>query len=328
VILDSHSSIAVPHPTGFITDFFKVEGLYGDLDQDRNFKQLVKDMVTHVNLHNNPWPVKLDPRKIYSSCQDRSGLAIFEQIYSLNATVQNKRRWGCKNLRLFCYFQRVVDFFPNAQFIYLIRDPRDVALSYKKVSYWNRNIMSSAQAWSRDQRTGIQLIESYPSQVFFIKYEDLIRTPREVIKKNCDFLGESFEPTMLDYYKNQEARKSSVASQAWQNIGSPIIRDNTQKYKKELTPLEIEIIEKITYKEMVHFGYLLDYYKPRFNDFQAYSFPISHKVFIYFNHVKCYLKSMRGNLIRLDEYLRRRKKTLVLSLIFLRCLLNRLRMMF
>jgi len=60
----------------------------------------------------------------------------------------------------------------------------------------------------------------------------------------CAFLEVEFEEQILEYYKVEENRLSAQKSAAWRNLSRPILEENQQKFRTELSELEIGLIER------------------------------------------------------------------------------------
>lgn len=94
-------------------------------------------------------------------------------------------------------FARLHTVWPDARFIFLIRDPTSIAQSWVEVN---------AHKWSRREAIGDSLRymkalqrarENVPGLT--VRYEDLTEDPAMVTQKICDFLGVAWDEGMLDY---------------------------------------------------------------------------------------------------------------------------------
>jgi hypothetical protein len=138
-------------------------------------------------------------------------------------------------------------------------DGRDVAVSAKSSIFNNFHVYYSALRWQREQRLGLEWLATLPpEQILLLKYEDLISNVEATVRKLCVFLGEPFEEQMLAYHLSGEARKSGALSVSWENTAKPVIRDNANKYRSQLTQKEIMQFEAIAHEEMQELSYRLD----------------------------------------------------------------------
>ena len=263
--LDNHSNIAGPVPPHILKWLYNKEPYYGDLRKDKNFEVLVDDLINIIKIHLAPWEIKFNIENIKTniSPEDRSLMSLFEYVFDKYTSIKNKKRWFCKDNNLFNYAWEIKDYFPNAKFIYLVRDPRDVCLSNFKRDTGPSTAYNFALQWKEEQNKCINLYteESFKDRIILIKYEDVLSSPEKIFKNICKFIGEDFESEMLQGKKRKEDNKTKQ----WKNISKNIMKNNKKKYKGKLTKKQIKIIEKITYKEMKFLNYKLDFINNSYN---------------------------------------------------------------
>ena len=258
LILNSHPNITIPHPPHILKNFFKLEPLYSDLKKDINCKRLIKDVVKMVDLHPYPWEIKIDKDKIFNSVKERNLINIFFAIYDQYLESTNKKRWGCKSTFMINHVALIRYYYPQAKFIYMVRDGRDVAVSAKKAIFNHYSVYYVAKLWKKEQQIGIYWLNKLSmNDIFPIRYEDLLNDPERSVKSICYFLDESYEENMLNFFKTDEAKKSSCISAAWKNTANPIMKNNLGKFKTELSEDEIDLFETIAAPELDHFSYKL-----------------------------------------------------------------------
>ena len=130
----SQAGLAAPHPPHILTRMIPLEPSYGDLALDSNWGQLVEDVCTLVD--RNPvrwtevWP--LDRSAVKASCRERTTVAIFGAIMDLYARARGASMWACKSMQYSRYVGQLEACFEAPRYIYLYRDGRDVALSFKR----------------------------------------------------------------------------------------------------------------------------------------------------------------------------------------------------
>jgi len=258
LILNSHSKIAIPHPPHIMKNFFRLEPSYGDLSWDENFRRLIRDVVTMVELHPYPWEIKIDKERIFSDVRSRDLINIFFAVYDQYLDSTGKARWACKSTFMINHVALVRHYYPQAQFIYMVRDGRDVAVSAKQAIFNHYNVYYIAQLWKKEQQLGLYWLRKLPGEsISLVKYEDLLSDPQKTVKSLCSFLNEPYEEGMLQFFKTPESQKSAKLSAAWKNTASPIIKDNLGKFKQSLKRQEIDLFEAISGLELDSFGYEL-----------------------------------------------------------------------
>lgn len=97
------------------------------------------------------------------------------------------------------HFYRIPKIFPNAKYIHLIRDGRDVARSCIGMG-WVGSVYYGIDIW-RDAETAWDRLKEtlHPSQYLEIKYEDLLEHIEFGLGEICQFLGLEYSKSMMDY---------------------------------------------------------------------------------------------------------------------------------
>jgi len=96
-------------------------------------------------------------------------------------------------------FDRLVDIWPNARFIHLVRDPRDVSRSVMGMG-WAGNAWVAAETWLQAEKTWEKFRGRLSGDRYFdIRFEALVRDPAPSLTELCAFLGVPFCSEMLTY---------------------------------------------------------------------------------------------------------------------------------
>ena len=97
------------------------------------------------------------------------------------------------------HYGRILRLWPEARFIYLLRDGRDVARSHIEMG-WAGNVWASAPVWREAEREWRQASALIPRENRIeVRYEDLIRDPKRELSRICEFLDLDYAPEMLEY---------------------------------------------------------------------------------------------------------------------------------
>ena len=123
------------------------------------------------------------------------------------------------------FLEFLVALFPQAYFIHICRDGRDVALSHvaKKGRWLPRHIelggvdfFNVFQRWHDWETKARTVLAESGAPSIFLRYEDLVTRPEAELRRLCEFLGLPFEPMMLRYtaadvdFPNWEAGSTDV----------------------------------------------------------------------------------------------------------------------
>jgi len=110
----------------------------------------------------------------------------------------------------------LVDCFPDAKFIFQVRDPRDFLLScVARRKRWMGNkfgsVRNAMNVWREDQLGGLTAYGLLGAErVFLQRYEDLVGKFEETVPRLCDFLGLEFDEGMLQFHQADHAQSLAV----------------------------------------------------------------------------------------------------------------------
>mgnify|MGYP001584411974 CR=1 FL=1 len=260
-MLGCHPRIAVPEVEWYYSRFRPYLYTYGDLNKNENFRTLAEEMV--FGLKTPFWGMKVNPRtivdEIISDVKEKSFAGIYCAMHERFAReAGNKPRWGEKTPYNLFFVKETLEDFPNAQFIFTTRDGRDASADYLKSAFGPTNIFCAAQVWKMCQNAVKPWREKLnSSQWMDVKYETLVREPEKILKQACDFLGEKYDPAMLEFYKTDLA-KARGATKDHKPLGHATSDKYIGIYKELLSLREQRIFTAVAGKELVEAGYELD----------------------------------------------------------------------
>ncbi len=192
------------------------------------------------------------------SSKERGFCFPYKTVLEAWAGAHEKQRWGEKTPGNLFYADILLQMFPDAKFIHLIRDPRAGVSSMMKTTFFPDDIAFNAMSRRKFMRKGRAILEkSVPAaQRLLLRYEDIVTEPEVTIRAICNFVGEEFEPAMLSFYKDSSRYMKEEASSSFNKAATkPISAAMLDKWKKQLAPADIALIENICYEEMREFGY-------------------------------------------------------------------------
>ena len=127
-------------------------------------------------------------------------------------------------------FDRLRFLWPDAQYIHLIRDPRDVARSVLQKG-WAGNIYQASEFWIQAENCWDSLVTQLSSdQAIQIHYEDLVRRNEVVLTEICRFVGVDYSQKMLDYPAMRRSIRRPIP--AWSRSGRRSYRSGTSRWWK------------------------------------------------------------------------------------------------
>lgn len=260
LMLNQLHGVFAPHPPHILRTFMPILSYYGDLNKPENYRELVEDICEFVGINPVPWlNSQLDPDLIIRHSNRPTLLEAYRKIHEINAMANQARIWFNKSMQNVYY----IDYFEenqfNPYFIHLIRDGRDVALSFKKTHVGHKHIYNLATQWRRDQELSDYYMNRYaPGRAIRVKYEDLLHQPEFEIQRICAFIGLEYSNNVLKFYESPDSRITAESGEMWHNLSKPLMKDNYNKYKHELSQDDIMVFEKVAGGLLASYGYTLE----------------------------------------------------------------------
>ena len=179
---------------------------------------------------------------------------LFEKIYNFYQK-KNKPQstiWGDKTPLNTNFIKYIYPEFKSAKYIFLVRDPRDVSVSYKK--YLGSSFFSfGVWKWKESIRSFKYL--SSMTDVLIVKYEDLVKNPIDELNKIFSFLNLS--PYQYSELQKISSEEMGVENEAHhQNLKKSISTDSIGLWKEKLSDTEKKIFSGKIKIIMNEFGYL------------------------------------------------------------------------
>ncbi|MCR4302447.1 MAG: sulfotransferase [Sulfuricaulis sp.] len=257
LMLNELPRIAAPHPPHILQRLMPLVANYGVLERRENFAQLVDDVCRLVELNPVPWEgVTLNRLDIQLRCRQRTLMAVYEAVYDAMAEAWEARSWCCKSLANIQYLPPIEAHFISPRYIYLYRDGRDVACSFRKAVVGEKHFYHIAKEWAATQQQALGMRERIgPARFISISYELLTSEPELTMRRLCKFLGVRFSPSMLEFYKSDEARRAAESSDLWGNVAKPIMAGNTRKFLREVGESDIRLFESVAGDVLEALGY-------------------------------------------------------------------------
>ena len=255
VMLNSHSKMTIPPECGFIHWWYKE---YKSWNKESNISEFVFDLKTSKKIET--WSLDFSDLEKFikkKSPQDYDEL-VFRVIEFYGSSKLNKREQlvlGDKNNYYIKHLKEIKEISSEAFFIFVIRDPKSIFSSYKGIknlktdSNYKPELSSDVnkftEEWVKNHKNILDFTNGLKKEKFLIvNYEELVVNTEEELKRVSKFLGLSFEPGMLTYYKTNDEPSGLLD---WkQKTLQPPDPSSIYLYKETLTQDEIVKIEAQT----------------------------------------------------------------------------------
>lgn len=259
LMLNNHPNLAIPHESGFITDYFKRLREYGDLACKDNARRLLNDVATHPHVRRGKLIV--DPEAVLAR-PIRTYRGFVDAIFSCYAEAQGKSRWGDKTPSYTAEIDIVRCIFPDAKIVHLVRDGRDVVLSQRSIEWMSSNLPKLVLDWQWMTTIAHKVGAVIGPDFLEVRYEDLVCRTEEVLQQICHFIGENYDPSMLNYSANATVMVPHESLKWHRNSVRPPDQTQVQKWKTQLSKSERILFEQLAGETLDLFGYEREYLAP------------------------------------------------------------------
>lgn len=182
------------------------------------------------------------------------------------AASRNKPRWLDKTPGNVTELHWLLSSFPNARFIHVIRDGRDVVCSRQafarhmvrggqvvpKTNARDTSVRDEAAWWVQAVSSGLAF-RDHP-RLLEVRFEALLEDPQRIARAACSFLGEPFEPAMLDASSPPKAAEPGRLHHT-PNAADAIDKSRTGAWRTKMSSDDRVEFHRIAGALLMHLGY-------------------------------------------------------------------------
>jgi hypothetical protein len=251
VIFAAHPEMAIPGESHFIPPLIEDRATY-ERREGFDVERFVRYVAGHERF--KVWHV---PEKRIRRALDAAPIAdlpdAIRRLYAAYAKKKGKPRYGDKTPRYAVRLPMLAEQFPEARFVHVVRDGRDVALSLLEVPWGVKRVEQGAMAWRRRVLAARQAGRALgPARYLEYRHEDLIEDPEREVRRICSFLDLKFDPAMLRYHEDRKPAKAPHM----QHLAKPPtkgLRDWRNQMKRE----DVRVFELLAGRLLAELGYEL-----------------------------------------------------------------------
>lgn len=255
LMLNSHSRLSIPFESGFIPEFYYKKGLYGDISTSGPKAKFLKD------IENDSFVKKgrlITDRHALLNTEIKDYADLVNAIFSIYAKSENKERWGDKTPSYITDIDVLKILFPKCKIIHLVRDGRDVALSLRKLDWGGENIPRLARDWRWKTTLGFKMGQLLGNDYLQVRYEDLVLSTEQELRKICGFLSEDYENDMLEYTSSAKSDMPPESIKYHQNSIRAPDKRKVYAWKEQMTVADRIIFEQEARDALELFGYEIE----------------------------------------------------------------------
>lgn len=250
LMLDAHPDVAVPAESHFVDELARRWPRYvrsGRIDPDA----VVRSIGKRLDLMDIP---RGEAREHLAALPTAAVGDAVDAVFRVYADAHGKSRWGDKTPGYVLSMPLLAEVFPGSRFVHLIRDGRDVALSYRDQPFGPRNVWEAARYWDKRVRAGRRHGAAIgPARYLELRYEDVVADPRAAVERLCSFLELAVDDRMVAFHR-ESAQKLPERRERWRGLYEPV-STRMRDWRTEMPEGEQRAFEAMAGELLEELGY-------------------------------------------------------------------------
>lgn len=184
----------------------------------------------------------LDKGAVLRDTAEGTYRSILDSVFGQLAAHMRYPRWGDKTPEYAHHLPVLYSLYPEARFIHVVRDGRDVGLSTLETHFGAKNVHAAAVDWLRCMEAVDRFQAGHPAAAFInVRYEDLLREPARVFRSLVEFL--------------RIADGDALVRRIEPRLRAELRSGNTEKWRSRLSTSEQRRFEGIAGTMLERYGY-------------------------------------------------------------------------
>lgn len=203
---------------------------------------------------------RLSPPAFVQGLPDLLPTTLVDALYSEYSRQHGATRWGDKSPIYTMHVDALAHAFSTGQFIHIIRDGRDVAVSmqqtYRGARFFYIDAYYAACSWrSRVRHASASGARLDASRYFELRYEDLVAEPEKMIRAICSFLGEEYDPvmTMPSRQASRQYHSKGIHAATRKSINT----GRSGRWRSEMSSMDQRLVQHVAGDLLRDLGYEL-----------------------------------------------------------------------
>ena len=244
MVMRKYLQICFGTETQFVINYYRRLPRYGDLSETANMRRLLKDVLSErFFVRSKKFGFEADEEDICSRIEQPTLRGLIDAIFASFCVQSEMDRWGDKSPEYTYDLDVLGELFPDAKYIHIVRDGRDVANSTAG-RYWGpKNAYVSACDWNEAIANVLRFTDRLPAdKVMEVRYEDLLTHPVDVFRRLIEFLDvDDADGKLIAYIEA--------------NIKGELNRGNFNKWQSRWSSEEQRRFERIACESLRRFSY-------------------------------------------------------------------------
>ena len=256
-MLNAHPELAMPFESHFIVPFGERREEYeqpGGFDTER----FISDLTTEWSVRR--WEIPdATLRNALTGVRPRDLADAIRRVFALYAVIHGKSLYGDKTPDYMLSMPFLARLFPEARFVHVIRDGRDVALALRDVDWMRQNeVVDCALYWALRVETARRAGRWLgPHRYSEVRYEELVYRPAATLRRVCDFLNLRYVEAMLDHRVSAvELVRTEPNLNEFRTLHMPVTR-GLRDWRTQMDRDDVRTFEQVAGEVLVSFDYEL-----------------------------------------------------------------------
>ncbi|MGB1139721.1 MAG: sulfotransferase [Halioglobus sp.] len=270
-LLQTRLGVHIPTETHFFPLFQRYLWFWGDLSIAGNRRRLLKNIYEFIE----SWTARSSVSDEYRAGVRRVSLlvtldegradrivaesddypSLVEALYRHFADIQGVQLSGDKSAH-----HRVItpedlfEPFPDTKMLHVVRDGRDVAVSWLKEWFGPGSVREAAKKWAEHVEVNREWGRRNPDRYLELRYEDLAEDLEEGIRRLSSFMG-----IPAGEYAAGSSALAEVLSTSPSHAGMKkiVAADNVAKWRSAMSPQDVAVFERMAGQTLLSSGYEL-----------------------------------------------------------------------
>lgn len=255
LMLNKHPELFVPPESHFIATVIDEFGLECLLNESK-IHRIIDKIVSSKRWQD--W--KEDPYKLRDYILLNRPETMAELIhYVFKYSSGEKPYWGDKTPRYVQYLEDISILYPSSKFVHIIRDGRDVCVSMLKTNWFGGSVRVIASKWCYAVDCADEFQARQEDRLLTFTYEDLVKSSESCLSDICGFIGVEYEDSMTEFYADSQENIAKDSRKYHKKLSKKPSVSDLQRWKNELSPLQVLVYESVASSHLKKHGYQLKY---------------------------------------------------------------------
>jgi hypothetical protein len=230
-MLDAHPDLAIPGETHFIPALLRrwKQMAADDVPDPERRREALELITSHPRWRDLGVDRDALEDHLFSLPEPDAGDAA-RAVFVVYAEARGKPRWGDKTPAYLTKMPRIQRAMPEAAFVHVLRDGRDVAMSWAEVSWGVHDPAEAARRWVRRITAARRHVGRLRAGSYLeLRYEDLVSDPEAALRRVAEHLDLPWDAAMLDYHREARERMAPAMRELRSVYGRTITAEERER---------------------------------------------------------------------------------------------------